>query len=511
MRRARKRRAIPVVTAGLAAGLAAVAGMLAGGAAGAPALGAAAAPAGLAAPGAPAAPGPAIKLIPAQKSITVQQFGNQTFLDPGIWVASLGSALQINVQRASYTQPVTAAQVIRTPGGATRDRRLPNWTVAGWNGLRDFARLTVRNHAGQVVAATKLTFCPDSYDPERVSPGSAATSPFPQQCYGGDPFARGAVWGIARGWAVDPTEGGSVATNLARGTYRVTETIFPVYTRLLHISARDARASVTVHVVTGQGCCVPGRRHGPAPSEALPALPAVRTLSRAPAGALPDLVALPSWGITTSSTGKGRADYLNFAATVWVGGSSPLDVEGFRVAGSPTMRAYQYFWKNGRIVGRVRAGTMGFDSKSGHDHWHFQQFARYQLLNATRKVAVRSQKVGFCIAPTDAVDLLLPHATWAPTFLGFGGQCGSPTALWVQELMPTGWGDTYDQSKAGQAFNITKLPNGTYYIEIIANPGHVLHEVTTSNDISLRKVIISGTAGHRRVRVPAWHGIDPEN
>ena len=132
------------------------------------------------------------------------------------------------------------------------------------------------------------------------------------------------------------------------------------------------------------------------------------------------------------------------------------------------------------------------------------------LLKANKQVAVRSRKVGFCIAPTDAVNLLVKGADWQPGFLGFGGQCGSPTALWVQEQMPVGWGDTYFQSVAGQSFNITSLPNGTYYIEIIANPEHVLHEVTRSNDISLRKVIISGTAGHRHVRVPAYRGLDPE-
>jgi hypothetical protein len=54
------------------------------------------------------------------------------------------------------------------------------------------------------------------------------------------------------------------------------------------------------------------------------------------------------------------------------------------------------------------------------------------------------------------------------------------------------------------------MPNGTYYIEVIANPLHVLHETRTSNDISVRKVILSGTKGHRQVNVPAWHGIDPE-
>jgi len=125
-------------------------------------------------------------------------------------------------------------------------------------------------------------------------------------------------------------------------------------------------------------------------------------------------------------------------------------------------------------------------------------------------VAVTSHKAGFCIAPSDAVDLLPPHAMWQPPTVGLQGQCGTTTALWVAEEMPVGWGDTYTQSVAGQAFDITHVPNGTYYIEITANPQHVLYESNTRNDVSLRKVILGGTPGHRTVQVPAWHGIDPE-
>ena len=198
------------------------------------------------------------------------------------------------------------------------------------------------------------------------------------------------------------------------------------------------------------------------------------------------------------------------AATVWVGGNGQLDVQGFRVKSSPVMSAYQYFWQDGQVVGRARVGTMGFDSLPGHNHWHFEQFAAYKLLGSGGKLVLRSQKTGFCIAPTDPVDLLLPNAVWQPSFVGFAGQCGSPAALWVRETMPVGWGDTYIQSIAGQAFDITKLPNGTYYVQVTANPGHHLHETTTANDVTVRKVIISGTRGHRHVKVPAWNGIDPE-
>jgi hypothetical protein len=459
------------------------------------------------APAAQAAPGPVIKLIAAQRTITVPRSGKQVFVDPGIWVASLGAPLQLNVGRASYTQPVTITQVISQPGLPPQTRALPASILDGWNGLKNFVSLTIRNKAGRVVATTRMTLCPDSFDTERAGPDSPSTSPFPQQCGAGDPFQLGMVWGIQQGWAVSGTQFGRTY-RLALGTYRVTESISPTYTRLFGIPPADATATVVMHVVKGSGgCCAPvgGTRRQ---SAALAKLPAVPVLTNPPESALPDLVPLPAWGIRSRHV-AGR-DLLSFSATVWVGGNGQLDVQGFRADSSPVMPAYQYFWQDGQVIGRARAGTMGFDSKPGHDHWHFEQFAAYRLLGPNGNLVLRSQKTGFCIAPTDAVDLLLPGAVWQPSFIGFSGQCGSPTALWVRESMPLGWGDTYVQSVAGQAFDITNLRNGTYYVQVIANPGHVLHETTTANDVTVRKVIISGTRGHRHVTVPAWNGIDPE-
>jgi len=106
--------------------------------------------------------------------------------------------------------------------------------------------------------------------------------------------------------------------------------------------------------------------------------------------------------------------------------------------------------------------------------------------------------------------MLIHSARWQPQFIGLTGACGSPSALWVQEYLPNGWGDTYVQTLAEQAFDITSVPNGTYYIEITANPQHKLYELSTAGNTSLRKIILGGTTGHRTVKVPAWHGIDPE-
>ncbi|MDR3033570.1 MAG: hypothetical protein LBV78_10775 [Kitasatospora sp.] len=478
--------------------------------------------AAIAVPGLPTAsaarvPGPVLRLEAAQRSITLDSFGGRVFPDPGIWIAALGSPLQFDLRRQPYTSPITITQIIHPPYGGTIRRPLPSSLLDGWNGLKRFLVLTIRNSAGRPVVSEPVSFCPNTYDPERAGPGAPPRTPYPPQCLS-DPFVKGMVWGIQKGWATDPVASDFRLrrVKLAVGNYQMTETVAPSYRRLLRISARDATATVNVKVVKGPnccpiaGCCLPStmrRSHGAQPR---PPSAAVRTMTNPPASALPDLVPLPAWRIRVSHPRNQTHDYLDFAATVWMGGHGPLDVQGFRSNGSPVMPAWQYFWQNGHVIGRARAGTMGFDSQHGHNHWHFQQFARYTLLNAAKSVTVTSHKVGFCIAPTDPVDLTLPHATWQPSEIGLVGQCGSPTALWVDEQMPLGWGDTYVQSIAGQAFDITHVPNGTYYVQVTANPERVLYETTTRNDVSLRKVILGGTPGHRTVKVPAWHGIDPE-
>ena len=499
---------------------------------------------GSAAPG-QSSPGPVVRLVAAQRSITVPRNGDQVYLDPGVYVEALGSALEFLVGRASYAKPVTITEVIRTPDGGTVRRPLPAWVLDGWTGLRRFLRITIRNAHGKIAGASVLPFCPDSANPQRARPDSPARSPFPLAC-DSNPFEIGTVWGLQRGWAADPfgsgpiivvggrprspspsTAAGAPASPAAHGyklrlgRYQVTVSITRLWRRLLHVTARDATASVSIKVVKGSGCVdiCPPRPRGPggrpAAPRTLPRLPAVPAMADPPAADLPDLIPLPSYGIgVDNSQAHGKhpqSSYLSFAATVWIGGNSRFDVEGFRTRQSPTMKAYQYFWHGNRVVGRTRAGTMGFGGKWGRGgyRWHFAQWARFRLLDASKSVVRPSHKVGFCIEPTDAIDLLLRHSAWQPPATGPGGACGSRSAMWVQEMLPLGWGDTYVCS-GSQSFDISKLPNGTYYIEVIANPEHVIHETDYGNDVSLRKVILGGTPGHRTVAVPAYHGIDQE-
>src|SRR5215471_12418278 len=149
-----------------------------------------------------AAQGPVVKLVVAQNSITLSSFRGRVFLDPGVYVASLGSALQFDVQRASYTKPITLTQVINRPGGGITTRSLPSSLLDGFNGLRDFLRLSVANTAGKVVASTRPLFCPNA-GPQRAVPDSAITNPYPPGC-AFDPFPKSLVMGLAKGWAADP-------------------------------------------------------------------------------------------------------------------------------------------------------------------------------------------------------------------------------------------------------------------------------------------------------------------
>ena len=75
-------------------------------------------------------------------------------------------------------------------------------------------------------------------------------------------------------------------------------------------------------------------------------------------------------------------------------------------------------------------------------------------------------------------------------------------------MLDIGNGDTYTQARPGQSFEVTDLPNGTYYIRTLANPEHKLAELNTRNNSSLRKIVLGGTPGKRTLRVPAVHGLD---
>src|SRR5581483_1171666 len=106
------------------------------------------------------------------------------------------------------------------------------------------------------------------------------------------------------------------------GSYAVTVSIPPRWATLFHISAARAHTTIAVDVVKAPPCCGASSRHGRvAPAGSPTTAP---TMTNPPASTLPDLVPLPSWGISTDHQGGGGRDYLDFGATVWDHGPAPM-------------------------------------------------------------------------------------------------------------------------------------------------------------------------------------------
>ncbi len=462
---------------------------------------------------------PSLRLVAGSEKVTLKRDeGRRAYLDLSTYVAAVGGAFEIWAARPDYDHPVQVWQVVRENGAI---KKYPFTPSAGqdWLGLARFFRVTITDDSGAVVVDRYRRFCPGSGELARLSVDGPAIPTYPQFC-GSNPFTLGAVWGIDEGWASNAFGyyGGGTFKG-PDGHYTATVSITPEYQNLFGVSASDASVAISIRLKTRKhGFCVPycpgegdggGHDRGSA-ADARARMAAVPIMTDPDPSVMPDLVALPAWGITIDHQRRLHRDYLNFGATVWDRGPSPMVVEGFRRQGEPIMDAWEFFYSNGVAVGRIQAGDLMYDTRPGHQHWHFEQFARYSLLAEDQTQIVRSEKTGFCLAPTDAIDMTAPGAEWNPYSIGLGTACGGRASLWTREVLPAGWGDTYFQGLPGQSFDITHLPNGAYYIAVQANPDGLLTEVTTANNIELRQVILGGVRGHRSVEVPPWHGIDTE-
>jgi hypothetical protein len=456
-----------------------------------------------------AAPAPQLRLVAPTGTLTVERFPDEPlYLDLGTNVVAGRNPLDIRLTRKSYRDPIVARQRL-----GKRTRTVPAGLLRGWAGFKDFLHLTLTDAAGVEVFDTDQDFCPNGPS-VRTRPDAPGTSPYPDWC-GTNPWTLGNVLGIQAGWGSATSGGyGGEPVDLADGTYTARISINAAHRRFFAIPADQASVAVevTVTTVAGEGPLLDAHRHADAGKAPATPAPKPRGVARVPAGPRPDLRALPAWDIATIPAGEGGEgrDQLAFSANVWNAGPSPLVVDGFRRSGTELMDAYQYFYDaKGRQVGWAPTGTFEWDQRAGHVHWHFTDFASYRLLKANRQEAVRSGKEAFCLAPTDSIDLNVKGANWKPASTGLGtSSCGSANSIGIRETLDTGWGDTYSQSLPGQSFDIGDVPNGTYYIEVTANPGGHLYERSKANNRSLRKVVLGGSPGARTVKVPPYQGLD---
>lgn len=423
-----------------------------------------------------------------------QSFGDATaFGDLGTVVAVSGAPLRLFATRRNGR--IRISQVTGR-GDGRRVRRTKLRSDRFDQGIKRFLRFDVSRRNGKHLVTRYEDFCPNSpaYRIDELDRSIAQQPTFPSSC--GHILSRAMVWGIDRGWAANATP--STGFTLPAGRYRLKLTIDPGH-RLL--DRRRSNNSLTLPMKIEEAPPDPPFEEPPPEARA----------SGFPKGTqLPDLQALPAFSV--GLTNDGSSEQITFSSTVWNAGPGPIWLEGRRGKRADRMDTLQVLPRRGGRAVRRPVNAFVFDLRDGHGHWHYNGLARYRLLNRDGKALATAAKQGFCFLPTDPIDLTVPGAVLVPPTDFFGaGACGRAFSVAVRMRLDAGWGDTYGAGLAGQALDITGIPDGTYFIEVSGNATGRLIERTKANDVSRRRIILKTVEGTRSLKVPPISGIDTED
>lgn len=111
-----------------------------------------------------------------------------------------------------------------------------------------------------------------------------------------------------------------------------------------------------------------------------------------------------------------------------------------------------------------------FEFATCHQHFHFQHYATYKLVDANGKTW-KAAKRGFCMLDTDPYNVSNGDGTWSYR------NCGDLTRDGYQGISD-GWADTYVFKLGGQYFVLdggdgqAVVPPGVYHIQVEVNPAY---------------------------------------
>src|SRR3990172_6524165 len=111
---------------------------------------------------------PTLRVFAAQSQLTVERDRHGfVYLDPGMWITSVGGDFELRVARTDYESPITLTQVDSETGVGLR--ALPVEMLDGFYGLKDFGRVKVLDADGKQVFGYPMPFCPNSWYQQRLS------------------------------------------------------------------------------------------------------------------------------------------------------------------------------------------------------------------------------------------------------------------------------------------------------------------------------------------------------
>lgn len=212
----------------------------------------------------------------------------------------------------------------------------------------------------------------------------------------------------------------------------------------------------------------------------------IRTSADPPPALLyPDLKTLPPTDLRfdTAIINGSTHRVLRFSNTAWNAGEGRLHLQAKTVDTTSG--------KKTRVDQRIYYGTAPTDPyttqfagkfvyHASHDHFHFGNFADYELWtkadydSGQGQAQWRGKKTTFCIMDTAMVQSLpgSPSSAYYST-------CGK-----IRQGLSIGWGDTYTYDLPDQWIDLgtTRLPDGEYVLRSVADPKNRIYESADKSD-----------------------------
>lgn len=196
------------------------------------------------------------------------------------------------------------------------------------------------------------------------------------------------------------------------------------------------------------------------------------------------------------TTQPGRV-LMRLSTAVGNHGTGPMEIFGGPVSGSVQQVYQRVYDSNGTFQDRL-AGNFVYHPT--HSHLHLEGFATYNLRTITTGggvggIIAAGAKTSFCLInvtqywPSTTSSALVPHGRG-------GGSCGQ-----VQGIS-AGYADVYSSGLQDQWIDVTSVPSGSYWLEVIADPDNHILESNESNNVVRIQVNYTNPTGGTTNRAP---------
>jgi hypothetical protein len=153
-------------------------------------------------------------------------------------------------------------------------------------------------------------------------------------------------------------------------------------------------------------------------------------------------------------------------------------VEGCAIGGPRRLLAFTTEIRNAGDADLVLGDPIGnplYQFARCHGHYHFSDFAFYDLLNTSGDSVALRTKAGFCLEDSGRWDINAPtNGVFSCSFQG----------------LQAGWSDFYAAELSCQWIDITSIPPGVYTLQMEVDPANLLPELNETNNITQMFVVI---------------------